>query len=353
MSEHMPEHMIRDAIRPRAPLADNRKMLRLLSIVVPAYNESDVILEFNRRLFLVRQKLCAPSEVIFVNDGSTDATFDFLRSLQTADPTIGIIDLSRNFGKEIALTAGLDHARGDAVVVIDADLQDPPELIPDFLDLWRESDAEVVYGKRSSREGEGPIKKVSAYAFYRVINALGGRFMPVDTGDFRILSRRAIEALGELREQHRFMKGLFAWIGFKQIPLIYERDKRFAGTTKWNYWSLWNFSIEGITSFSTLPLRFASYAGLITAIGALCYGLFFLTRTLISGNPVPGYPSLVVIMLMLGGIQLMFLGVLGEYVGRMFNEVKHRPLYLIKQWDPPLIHSRSKAHDRGGSLHED
>ena len=335
--------MSSEATTPRSPLADNRRTLRLLSIVVPAYNENDVILEFNRRLSLVRQKLPVPSEVIFVNDGSTDATFDLLRSLRTNDPTIGLIDLSRNFGKEIALTAGIDHASGDAVVVIDADLQDPPELIPEFLDRWRESGAEVVYGKRSSREGESASKKITAYAFYRVLNALAGPFIPVDTGDFRVLSRRATEALRELREQHRFMKGLFAWIGFTQIPIMYERDRRFAGGTKWNYWKLWNFSIEGITSFSTFPLKIASYVGLLTALGAICYGIFILIRTLISGNPVPGYPSLLVIMLFLGGLQLMFLGVLGEYIGRMFNEVKRRPLYLIKQWNPPLDSAREQS----------
>jgi polyisoprenyl-phosphate glycosyltransferase len=327
------------------PLDDNRRTLRLLSIVIPVYNESDVILEFNRRLSSVRQKLSVPSEVLFVNDGSTDSTLELLALLRRADPTIGLVDLSRNFGKEIALTAGIDHASGDAAVVMDADLQDPPELIPEFIARWCESDAEVVYGQRVSRAGEGPIKKFTAYAFYRVISALGGRFIPVDTGDFRILSRRAIEALGAVREQHRFMKGLFAWIGFKQVPFMYERDRRFAGSTKWNYWRLWNFSIEGITSFSILPLKLASYVGLVTALTAIAYGLFFLTKTLIAGNPVPGYPSLLDAILFLGGLQLMFLGILGEYVGRMFNEVKRRPLYLVKQWDRPLHSVSEKAHD--------
>lgn len=326
-----------DRHRPaQAHSADNRRTLRLLSIVVPAFNEGDVILEFNRRLSLVRKALSMPSEVIFVNDGSTDSTFDLLRSLRSADPTIGLIDLSRNFGKEIALTAGIDHARGDAAVVIDADLQDPPELIPEFVALWCEGDAEVIYGQRSSRAGESRLKKFTSHVFYRVIRGLGGRFIPVDTGDFRILSRRAIEALGAIREHHRFMKGLFAWIGFSQVALTYERDKRFAGNTKWNYWSLWNLSIEGITSFSILPLKLASYIGLFTAMIAICYGLFMFTKTIILGNPVPGYPSLLVAILFLGGIQLMFLGILGEYVGRMFNEVKQRPLYLIKLWDPPI-----------------
>jgi polyisoprenyl-phosphate glycosyltransferase len=329
------ERMNSEEILRHSPLADNRRTLRLLSIVVPAFNESDVILEFNRRLSLVRQTLSTPTEVIFVNDGSTDSTFDLLRSLRSADPTIGLIDLSRNFGKEIALTAGIDHASGDATVVIDADLQDPPELIPEFVARWCEGDAEVVYGRRSSRAGESYLKKFTSYAFYRVISVLGGRFIPVDTGDFRILSRRAIEALSEMREHHRFMKGLFAWIGFKQVAFTYERDQRFAGTTKWNYWLLWNLSIEGVTSFSILPLKLASYVGLTAALIAICYGLYMFARTIISGNPVPGYPSLLVAILFLGGIQLIFLGVLGEYMGRMFNEVKHRPLYLVRQWETP------------------
>jgi polyisoprenyl-phosphate glycosyltransferase len=242
-----------EEIRQRSTPTGELKSLSLVSIVVPAYNEADVILEFNRRLGLVRQKLSVPTEVIFVNDGSNDQTLVLLRSFKAADPTIGIVDLSRNFGKEIALTAGIDHARGDAVIVIDADLQDPPELIPEFIARWREVDAEVVYGQRASRTGESGLRKATSYTFYRVINALGGRFMPLDTGDFRILSRRAVEALGEIRERHRFMKGLFAWIGFRQVPLIYNRDPRFAGTTKWNYWRLWNFSIEGLRHSVSFP----------------------------------------------------------------------------------------------------
>jgi polyisoprenyl-phosphate glycosyltransferase len=323
-------------MRQRPPSADNAKTLRFVSIVVPAYNESDVILEFNRRLSLVRQKLSLPSEVIFVNDGSKDRTFALLRSLRAADPTIGIVDLSRNFGKEIALTAGIDHASGDAVVVIDADLQDPPELIPEFIARLCDDDVEVVYGQRASRAGESGVKKFTSYAFYRIISAIGGRLIPVDTGDFRILSRRAVQALDEIRERHRFMKGLFSWIGFRQVPIVYERDARFAGTTKWNYWKLWNFSIEGITSFSIGPLKIASYAGLVTAVIAIVYGFYFIARTILFGNPVPGYPSLLVIILFLGGLQLIFLGIIGEYLGRMFNEVKHRPLYLVRRWEPSL-----------------
>ena len=311
------------------------KLVRLLSIVVPAYNEDDVILEFDRRLSIVRQKLAMPSEVIFVNDGSSDRTLELLRTLKAADPTIGIVDLSRNFGKEIALTAGLDYSRGDVVVVIDADLQHPPELIPRFIARWQEEeDAEVVYGQRASRAGESRAKRLASRAFYRVINSLSGELIPVDAGDFRILSRRAVDALAGARERHRYMKGLFAWIGYRQIPMLYEPDARYAGASKWDYWKLWNLSIEGITSFSIGPLKVATYVGLIVAILSILYGFYMILRTVILGNPVPGFPSLLVAILFLGGLQLIFLGIIGEYLGRTFNEVKQRPLYLVRQWDP-------------------
>jgi glycosyltransferase involved in cell wall biosynthesis len=301
----------------------------LISIVVPVYNEADGIAEFNRRLSDVRAKLWERSEVIYVNDGSRDDTFAILRLLRERDPTISIVNLSRNFGKEIALTAGLDHSHGDAVIVIDADLQDPPELIPVLIKRWREDEADVVFARRSSRAGESWFKKVTAYGFYRVINAISRQRVPVDTGDFRLLSRRAVDAVTMLRERHRFMKGLFAWIGYRQVAVPYERDSRLAGSTKWNYWRLWNFSLEGITSFSIAPLKVATYIGLFTAIIAVVYGILIIGRTILFGNPVPGYPSLLVIMLFLGGVQLVSLGIIGEYVGRIFNETKQRPLYLV------------------------
>jgi polyisoprenyl-phosphate glycosyltransferase len=312
------------------------KALGLVSIVVPAYNEGDVVLEFNRRLSCAREELSSPSEVIYVNDGSSDDTLALLRSLKGADPTIGIVDFSRNFGKEVALTAGLDHARGDVVVLIDADLQHPPELIPKFIARWRDEDADIVYGQRVSRAGESGPKKLISRIFYRVINALSGRLIPVDAGDFRVLSRRAVDALAGVRERHRFMKGLFAWIGYRQVPVRFEADLRLAGSSKWNYWRLWNFSIEGITSFSIAPLKVATYVGLMIAILSLLYGSFMVIRTIIFGNPVPGFPSLLVAILFLGGVQLIFLGIIGEYLGRMFNEVKQRPLYLVRMWDPPV-----------------
>ncbi len=306
----------------------------LLSVVVPVYNEQEVLLEFYDRLTNVLNNINTENwEIVFVNDGSTDHSLDILISLKRKNQRIAIVDLSRNFGKEIALTAGLDYASGDAVVVIDADLQDPPELIPEFVAAWLEG-YDVVYGKRMKREGETFMKKLTAFLFYRVLQRASSIKIPEDTGDFRLLSRRAVDALRELREHHRFMKGLFAWIGFPQKSILYKRDPRFAGSTKWNYWRLWNLAIEGITSFTIGPLKIATYLGLTTAAFSFVYGSYIIIRTLLYGRDVPGYPSLVVIILFLGGIQLIALGVIGEYLGRVFNETKNRPLYLVNQFLP-------------------
>ena len=318
------------------------KVLSLVSIIVPVCNEDDVILEFNRRLTVVRQQLSTRSELIFVNDGSSDNTLALLSALKEADATIGIVDLSRNFGKEVAVTAGLDQAHGDVVIIMDADLQHPPELIPKFIDRWRQENADVVYGQRASRPGEGAVRKVTSRAFYRLLNALTHRLIPIDVTDFCLLSRRAVGALPGVRERHRFMKGLFGWIGYRQVIMLYEPDLRFAGVSKWNYWRLWNFSIEGITSFSIGPLKVATYVGVGTATVSIIYGFYTVIKTIIFGNPVPGYPSLLVLILLLGGLQLIFLGIIGEYLGRMFNEVKQRPLYLIKVWQPPVWDSEIK-----------
>jgi glycosyltransferase involved in cell wall biosynthesis len=305
----------------------------LLSVVVPAFNEEEVLPEFHRRLSNTLEAMPVGAEIIYVNDGSRDRTLAVLGALQARDARVTVLDLSRNFGKEIALTAGLDHARGDAVVVIDADLQDPPELIPRLFDGLCEG-YDVVYGQRTSRRGESALKRSTAYLFYRLIQRLSRVRLPEDTGDFRILSRRAVDALGRLREQHRFMKGLFAWIGFPQKAVPYERDPRLRGTTKFNYWRLWNFALEGITSFTTAPLRIATYVGLGTAVSSFAYGGYVIVNTLMFGNPVAGYPSLLTVILLLGGIQLMTLGVIGEYLGRMFDESKERPLYLLTVHGP-------------------
>ena len=313
----------------------------LLSVVVPAYNEQEVITEFHRCLAKVLDEISMSSEIVFVNDGSTDNTLAVLQTLFNEDPRIAIVDLSRNFGKEIALTAGLHKANGDAVIVIDADLQDPPELIPKLLMEWRNG-YDVVYAKRAAREGETALKKATAHLFYRFMQKVGRVKIPEDTGDFRLLSKRAVRALNSLGEQHRFMKGLFTWIGFPQKAILYERDARFAGDTKWNYLGLLNLAVEGITSFTTAPLRISTFIGLVTAAGSFAYGAFMIVRTLIYGNPVAGYPSLVVIVLFLGGVQLVAIGVMGEYVGRIFNETKDRPLYLLNRYQP--ARSQDSSH---------
>ena len=301
------------------------------SIVVPAYNEQEVLLEFHRRLCGVLAQLEGGSEIVYVNDGSRDNTLAVLHELRRNDARVAVVDLSRNFGKEIALTAGLDYARGAAAVVIDADLQDPPELIPELVKQWN-AGYDVVYAKRTARDGETWLKKLTAKLFYRVIKRVSDVTIPEDSGDFRLLSRRALDALKQLREQHRFMKGLFAWIGYPQQAVLYRRDARFAGITKWNYWKLWTLALEGITSFTTAPLKIATYIGVLAALLAFLFALFIVYKTLVYGDPVRGYPSLTVIVLFLGGIQLVALGVIGEYLGRMFTETKNRPLYLVKDY---------------------
>ena len=317
----------------RPPRHDQGDADGLLSVVVPAYNEAEVLPAFHDRLAAVFAKLPLAAEVVYVNDGSTDATLKIMESLRAADPRVAIVDLSRNFGKEIALSAGLDHARGDAVVVIDADLQDPPELIPELVRQWQ-AGYDNVYAKRSAREGETMLKKATASAFYRLIQRVSRVRIPEDTGDFRLLSRRAVDALKQLREQHRFMKGLFAWVGYPGIAVPYRRDPRFAGESKWNYWHLWNFALEGITSFTIAPLKIATYLGLVTAIGAFAFGSIIIYRTIAYGDPVRGYPSLMVAVLFLGGVQLIGMGIIGEYLGRMFDETKQRPLYFANRHLP-------------------
>jgi len=307
----------------------------LISVVVPAYNEEAVLAAFHTRMSALFDQLPAyRCEMIFVNDGSSDRTQAIIDELCARDTRVASVNLSRNFGKEIAMTAGFDHARGDAVIVIDADLQDPPELIFEFVREW-EKGFDIVYAMRSHRDGETWLKKATASAFYKIMDQLSGRVnIPRDTGDFRLMSRRSVDALLQLREQHRFMKGLFAWVGFPSKAIKYRRDPRAAGETKFNYWKLWNFALEGITSFTIAPLKFATYLGLLTASLAFVYGLWIIGKTLFLGHDVPGYPSLMVTVLFLGGIQLFFIGVLGEYLGRIFGETKQRPLYFVQGHSP-------------------
>ena len=301
-----------------------------ISVVAPAYNEQEVLPEFHRRVTSVLDAIGHPYEIVLVNDGSRDNTLALMHALRDSDSHVTVVDLSRNFGKEIALTAGLDHACGDVVVILDSDLQDPPELIPQMLSIWQEG-YDIVYGVRSQRDGESWFKKATAKAFYRLIERVSRVRIPRDTGDFRLMSRRTVLELSRLREQHRFMKGMFAWIGFPAKPIYYRREARVAGQTKWNYWALMNLAIEGITSFTIAPLKMASYLGLSVAGIALIYALFVIWKTLMYGDPVQGYPSLMVVVLFLGGVQLISVGVLGEYLGRIFNEVKQRPLYLVNR----------------------
>jgi len=303
-------------------------VLVLISVIVPAYNEEIVIKSFYQKISSVLDSQSFDAEIIFVNDGSTDSTLEILLQLKELDFRIIIVDLSRNFGKEIAMTAGLDCCKGDAVVIIDADLQDPPELIPELILKWQ-AGYDVVYAKRISREGESPLKKLTSKTFYRILKHLSRVNIPEDTGDFRLMSRRAVNALNSLRERNRYMKGLFAWIGYPQIAVLYHRDPRYAGETKWNYYGLWNLAVEGITSFSTAPLKISTYMGLLTATGAFLYGIWIILKTLIYGDPVAGFPSMMAIILFLGGTQLLALGIIGEYLGRVFSESKQRPLYLI------------------------
>lgn len=300
-----------------------------ICIIVPAYNEQEVLPTFYQRISEVMASMPAYDwHLLFVNDGSRDATAHMIDEMAAADARVMAVHLSRNFGKEVAMAAGLDHANADATIIIDADLQDPPELMQTFIEEWRNG-YDMVYAQRLSRDGEGWLKKSTATGFYRLIGRLSSVNIPADTGDYRLLSRRAVSALRQLREHHRFMKGLFAWIGYPSKAVTFHRDARAAGSTKFNFWRLWNFAIEGITSFSIIPLKLATYLGSFIACVALLRGLWVIVKTLVWSDPVPGYPSLMVTLLFLGGVQLMFIGILGEYIGRIFNETKSRPLYFI------------------------
>lgn len=301
----------------------------VLSVIVPCYNEEENIHYLFERLTSALDRLNLKYEIICVNDGSRDDTLKYLVEYHRRNPAIKVVNLSRNFGKEIALSAGIDYASGQAVVPIDADLQDPPEFIEQLLEKWREG-YDVVYGVRRSRKGESWLKRSTAGAFYRVISRMTHIQIPKDTGDFRLLDRRVVEALKLLPERRRFMKGLFAWVGFKQTSVEYDRDPRYQGTTKWNYWKLWNFALEGITSFSFVPLKVWSYIGVFVSLISFVYASFLIVRTLILGIDVPGYASIMVAVLFLGGVQLISLGFIGEYLGRVYDEVKQRPLYLVR-----------------------
>lgn len=303
---------------------------RSLTIVIAAYNEEAALPVLHPRLARVMDGLDLDCRLLYVDDGSRDGTWATLQAIAAGDPRVSLLRLARNFGKELALTAGLDQVGTDGALVLDADGQDPPELIPAFVAKWREG-YDVVYGTRSRRDGETWFKRFTAAGFYRVMHWLSRTDIPRNTGDFRLMSRRVLDALRQLRERQRFMKGLFTWVGFRQVALAYDREPRMAGDTKFNYWRLWNLALEGITSFSTVPLRLATYVGVFTALVAFGWGLWIIARTVLWGDPVEGWPSLMTVVLFLGGLQLVALGIIGEYLGRLYVESKQRPLYLVSE----------------------
>ena len=301
----------------------------LLSLVIPDFDEEDSIDLFIDTVVPMLERDRLRYELVFVNDGSRDDTLSRLIARSAADRHIRIVNLSRNFGKEAALTAGIDHARGDVLLPMDIDLQDPPDLIGAFMARWREG-YDIVYGVRTARRTDTTAKRMSAGWFYWAFNAMSPVRIPANVGDFRLVDRRAAEVLRQLPERNRFMKGLFAWVGFNSIGVPYERPERAAGTTKFNYWRLWNFALDGVVSFSTAPLRAWFYVGLVIAAIAVFYAIFIITRVLILGIDTPGYASLLIAVLLMGAIQLLSLGIIGEYLGRLFLEVKGRPIYIVE-----------------------
>ena len=312
--------------------ADDVEKTVELSVVCPMFNEEGAIDLFLSRLVPILQSTQLRFEIVCVNDGSTDNTLSQLLACKKQLDNLTVIDLSRRFGKEAALSCGIDHARGAAVIPIDADLQDPPELIIDMVALWRKG-FDVVLAQRIDRSADNPIKRRTAEWFYRLHNGISDTPLPPNVGDFRLMDRKVVDVLKLLPERRRFMKGLFAWVGFRQATVSFVREPRSAGQSKFSGWRLWNLALEGLTSFSTVPLRIWTYIGLIVALLAFCFGLVIVGRTLLLGSDLPGYASLVTIILFLGGVQLIGMGMIGEYLGRVYTEVKGRPLYIVREID--------------------
>ncbi len=309
---------------------------RCLTVVIAAFNEAAVLPMLQPRILAAldaAEHEGLEARLLYVDDGSQDATWSVMSDLASHDSRVALLRLSRNFGKEIALTAGLDRVERGAALILDADGQDPPELVPQFITKWREG-FDDVHGTRVARDGEGVFKRATAHVFYRLIGRLSNTPIPRNTGDFRLLSPRALAALRQLRERHRFMKGLFGWIGFNQIAIPYQRARRIAGSSKFSAWKLWNFALEGITSFSTAPLRVATYLGIASAMVAFVYGVWIVAKAMLWGDPVAGWPTMMAVILFLGGVQLVALGLIGEYLGRLYEESKQRPLYLVDCWQP-------------------
>lgn len=319
-----------------------------LTVVVAAYNEEEALPNLHERVSAVFAGLAdIDGRMLYVDDGSSDRTWQVICELARQDARVSALRLSRNFGKEAALTAGLDQVREGAAMILDADCQDPPELIPEFVARWREG-YDNVYGTRLARAGESWTKRATANMFYRVIGRLSPTPIPADTGDFRLLSSRALRALGELRERHRFMKGLFSWVGYKRIAVPYQRHARVMGSSKFSLWRLWNFALEGITSFSTVPLRAATYLGLLTAAGAFVFAMGVVLKAALYGDRVAGWPTMMAVILFLGGVQLIALGLIGEYLGRLYEESKQRPLYLLDTCIAPGVADSGEQPTLGG-----
>lgn len=304
--------------------------IQLLTILIPVYNESDCLQILYERLQLLSEKLSCAVQILFVNDGSTDDTLLKIKEFQEKDNRITFVDLSRNYGKEVALSAGINYTKGDALVIIDADLQDPPELIPEML-LGIEEGYDDVYAQRTNRKGETWLKRFSSKVYYKWMEKLSDIPIQKDTGDFRMFSSRAISAIKQIQEKERNMKGLFSYIGLRKKVIYYERDARIAGSTKWNYWQLFQLAIKGLTSFSIIPLRIVSLIGSIVSFSAFVYLIKVLTKALLYGDEVAGYPSLMSTLLFVSGVILLALGVMGEYIGIIYKETKNRPLYFINE----------------------
>jgi glycosyltransferase involved in cell wall biosynthesis len=315
----------------RAQLVKRGMVAPMLSVVVPVKNEEDAILPFIARVGPILDAITDHGgwEILFIDDGSTDATLAAIVACNLSDARVRGLSLSRNFGKEAALSAGLDHARGAAVIPMDVDMQDPPEVLPEMVAKWRDGH-EMVFGVRRSRAEDSFTKRVTAGLFYRAHNMVSADKIPENAGDFRLMDRKVVDVIRAMPERNRFMKGLFAWAGFRQASVEYDRAERETGTTKYNYWKLWTLALDGITSASTVPLRIWSYVGALVALFAIGFASWLAIDTMIFGNPVPGYASLMTSVLFLGGIQLISLGVLGEYVGRILTEAKQRPLYVVR-----------------------
>lgn len=312
-----------------APLSLDRGDIEL-SVVVPVFNESANIGPLCERATPVLERVASAWELVFVDDGSTDDTLAAIKARHADDPRIRAVSFSRNFGKEVAIAAGLDHARGRAVVIMDADLQHPPEVIETFVARWREGHV-MVYGQRIDRDEESQMKRGFAHLFYRLFDRFGETALPEGAGDFRLIDRRGVEVLRGLGERARFSKGLYAWIGFKQTGVPFVVEERRHGASKWNFGKLFSFAFDGITAFSTMPLRVWTYLGGVVSLMAIGSAIYFVFEALIVGSDAPGYPSLIVSIMFFSGIQLMSLGIIGEYVGRIFAEVKRRPLYVVAE----------------------